>query len=101
MAQARVDDEKRRLASVRVREVSELAVAAGVISGQAVSAASTLEELLRRPHVHYRRGPHPTLPAHIRACAVRRACSCAGGVGCGSFGGAATPAHTCTSAPVL
>ena len=44
--------------------------------------------------------PHPTLSAHIRACAVRRACPCAGGVGCGRFGGAATPAHIRTSAPV-
>ncbi|KAK9826172.1 hypothetical protein WJX81_003236 [Elliptochloris bilobata] len=52
--QDRVSAEKQRLASVRVRETSDVARAAEALSGQAVSAAPTLEELLRRPHVHYR-----------------------------------------------
>ena len=54
--QERISAEKQRLASVRVRETSDVARAAEALSGQAVSAAPTLEELLRRPHVHYRRG---------------------------------------------
>ena len=53
--QERITSEKQRLASVRVRETSNVARAAEALSGQAVSAAPTLEELLRRPHVHYRR----------------------------------------------
>ena len=53
--QERITSEKQRLASVRVRETSDVARAAEALSGQAVSAAATLEELLRRPHVHYRR----------------------------------------------
>lgn len=53
--QERITSEKQRLASVRVRETSDVARAAEALSGQAVSAAPTLEELLRRPHVHYRR----------------------------------------------
>lgn len=52
--QAAVDSEKARLAGVRVREDSGLAAEAAAISGQAVPGAATLEELLRRPHVHFR-----------------------------------------------
>ncbi len=53
-AQAAVQQEKQRLASVRVKEDSPLAAEVASISGQQVPGAATLEELLRRPHVHYR-----------------------------------------------
>lgn len=52
--QAAIKEEKARLSSVRVREDSPLAQEAAVISGQQAAGAATLEELLRRPHVHYR-----------------------------------------------
>ena len=52
--QAAVQQEKQRLASVRVKEDSALAAEVASISGQQVPGAATLEELLRRPHVHYR-----------------------------------------------
>ncbi|CAL8463849.1 g3383 [Coccomyxa elongata] len=52
--QAAIDAEKERLASVRVREDSALAQEAAHISGQQVPGIASLEELLRRPHVHYR-----------------------------------------------
>ena len=51
--QAAIDVEKERLAAVRVREDSSLAQAAAEISGQQVPSIASLEELLRRPHVHY------------------------------------------------
>ncbi len=70
-AQARIAEEKQRLAAVRVREDSDLARAAGAISGQAVPAAATLEELLRRPHVHHRR-----VPACVWRGAGAPACGC-------------------------
>jgi tRNA uridine 5-carboxymethylaminomethyl modification enzyme len=57
--QARIDAEKARLASTRVTETSELAAAVAAASGQALQRAATLEQLLRRPHVH-----HPLLAAH-------------------------------------
>jgi len=69
-AQARIAEEKQRLAAVRVREDSDLARAAGAISGQAVPAAATLEELLRRPHVHHRRGPAVSGAVQTRAFAA-------------------------------
>ena len=53
-AQIAIQQEKTRLATVRVKEDSELAAEVASISGQQVPAAATLEELLRRPHVHYR-----------------------------------------------
>ena len=37
-----------------MKEDSALAAEVASISGQQVPAAATLEELLRRPHVHYR-----------------------------------------------
>ena len=52
--QAAVQQEKQRLASMRVKEDSALAAEVASISGQQVPGAATLEELLRRPHVHYR-----------------------------------------------
>jgi hypothetical protein len=69
-AQPRISEEKQRLAAVRVREDSDLARAAGAISGQAVPAAATLEELLRRPHVHHRRGPAVSGAVRARAFAA-------------------------------
>jgi tRNA uridine 5-carboxymethylaminomethyl modification enzyme len=51
--QAKVEAEKARLSSVRVPETSPLAQAVEAVSGQKVVRSSTLEELLRRPHVHY------------------------------------------------
>lgn len=54
MKQAAINAEKERLASVRVREDSTLAQEAAQISGQQVPSVASLEELLRRPHVHYR-----------------------------------------------
>lgn len=51
--QARVDGERARLASTRVAPGSQLALAAVATSGQALDAHVTLEELLRRPHLHY------------------------------------------------
>ena len=52
--QAAINAEKERLASVRVREDSALAQEAALISGQQAPGIASLEELLRRPHVHYR-----------------------------------------------
>ena len=49
-----IHKEKERLASVRVKEDCALAAEVASISGQQVPGAATLEELLRRPHVHYR-----------------------------------------------
>lgn len=49
-----MEAEKSRLSSTRVRADSPVAQAAGELSGHAVSGSPTLEELLRRPHVHYR-----------------------------------------------
>ena len=45
--------ERQRLASIRVQPDAPVAVAAAATSGQPVSIASSLEEILRRPHVHY------------------------------------------------
>jgi tRNA uridine 5-carboxymethylaminomethyl modification enzyme len=63
--QARIEAEKKRLAATRVAEGSPVALAAAAASGQAVPRACTLEELLRRPHVHY-----PLLARHGAAAAV-------------------------------
>ncbi|GLC35998.1 hypothetical protein PLESTB_000527700 [Pleodorina starrii] len=52
--QARIEAEKSRLAAVRVRGGTPVALAAAEASGHAVPGSLTLEELLRRPHVHYR-----------------------------------------------
>eukprot|EP00878_Enallax_costatus_P025461 GHUV01027239.1.p1 GENE.GHUV01027239.1~~GHUV01027239.1.p1 ORF type:complete len:246 (+),score=74.67 GHUV01027239.1:995-1732(+) len=51
--QARIAAEKARLASSRVPENSELAAAVSAISGQALQRSQTLEEILRRPHIHH------------------------------------------------
>jgi len=67
--QDRINAEKRRLAVTRVSEDSPVALAAAAASGQAVPRACTLEELLRRPHVHY-----PLLARHGAA-----ACSSSSG----------------------
>ena len=52
--QSAVHKERERLVSVRVKEDCALAAEVASISGQQVPGAATLEELLRRPHVHYR-----------------------------------------------
>jgi hypothetical protein len=52
--QARIDAEKLRLATTRVSETSDLAVAAAAVSGQQLLRSITLQELLRRPHIHHR-----------------------------------------------
>jgi tRNA U34 5-carboxymethylaminomethyl modifying enzyme MnmG/GidA len=62
-AQAAIDVEMERLRSVRVRGDSSLAQEAASISGQQVPQAVTLEELLRRPHVHYRSLRHTLVPS--------------------------------------
>lgn len=65
--QARIDAEKARLATTRVSETSPLAVAASAVSGQQLQRSITLQELLRRPHIHHRllvehdHGPSPDL----------------------------------------
>jgi len=50
---ARIAEERKRLAGIRLPETAAAAVEASQLSGQAVLRATTLEELLRRPHVHY------------------------------------------------
>lgn len=57
--QARISAEKARLASSRVPETGELAAAISAVSGQALQRSQTLEEVLRRPHIH-----HPLLVKH-------------------------------------
>lgn len=57
--QARIEAEKARLAATRVAEDSELAAAVAAASGQSLQRSQTLEELLRRPHIH-----HPLLVKH-------------------------------------
>jgi len=51
--QERIAAERQRLAAQRVAEGSEVASAASEASGQRVVRSTTLEELLRRPHIHY------------------------------------------------
>ena len=60
--QSAIQQEKTRLSSVRVKEDSALAAEVASISGQQLPAAATLEELLRRPHVHYRSAAMHLLP---------------------------------------
>lgn len=50
----RMQAERARLGAVRIPESAGAAVEAERVGGQAVGRAVTLEELLRRPHVHYR-----------------------------------------------
>jgi tRNA uridine 5-carboxymethylaminomethyl modification enzyme len=50
---ARVAAERARLASTRCAPGSALAAAAVAATGQALDQSVTLEELLRRPHLHY------------------------------------------------
>jgi hypothetical protein len=51
--QARIEAESARLSSVRVPESAPVCAEAATLSSQPVIRATTLEELLRRPHVHY------------------------------------------------
>jgi hypothetical protein len=53
-SQGRINAEKARLASTRVAETTPLAAAAAAVGGQALQRAITLQELLRRPHIHHR-----------------------------------------------
>jgi len=62
LVQGAVQKEKVRLASVRVKEDSALAAEVASVSGQQVPGAATLEELLRRPHVHYRQAVQRASP---------------------------------------
>lgn len=64
LSQARIQAETRRLAAVRVQPHHPLALDAAACSGQNVPGLASLEELLRRPHVHY-----PLLMQHgLGAC---------------------------------
>ncbi len=51
--QARIAAEKQRLATTRIQPTHPFATEAAQHSGQNVPGPATLEELLRRPHVHY------------------------------------------------
>lgn len=51
--QARLEDEKQRLAAQRVLDDHPLALAAVEATGQRVGRSTTLEEMLRRPHLRY------------------------------------------------
>lgn len=52
--QARIQSELQRLRTTRISETAPLSREAAELSGQNVSSnAPTLEEILRRPHVHY------------------------------------------------
>ena len=53
LPQARIDAEKQRLETTRVAPDSAVALAAAEASGQRVPQHTTLDDLLRRPHVHY------------------------------------------------
>ena len=64
--QTAVQKEKVRLASVRVKEDCALAAEVASVSGQQVPGAATLEELLRRPHVHYRQVTQRASPLLLR-----------------------------------
>lgn len=52
--QARIDAEKVRLAGTRLPETNPLAAAAAAVGGQKVMRSITLQELLKRPHIHYK-----------------------------------------------
>ncbi len=52
--QARITEEAARLAQVRLPEGSAVVQEAARLSEQPVARSTTLEELLRRPHVHYK-----------------------------------------------
>lgn len=51
--QERIQAEKQRLASIRLQPTEPLAQAAAAASGQPVKDVISLEDILRRPHVHY------------------------------------------------
>ena len=51
--QVRIASERARLAATRVRPGDAAALAVEAVYGQPVHAGTSLEELLRRPHVHY------------------------------------------------
>jgi tRNA uridine 5-carboxymethylaminomethyl modification enzyme len=52
--QARIEAEQQRLSVLRVPETSPVAQQAEALGNQKVARSITLEELLRRPHIHYR-----------------------------------------------
>jgi tRNA U34 5-carboxymethylaminomethyl modifying enzyme MnmG/GidA len=51
--QERLSKEKERLANTRVQPSSTVALETALLSKQPVSNVISLEEILRRPHVHY------------------------------------------------
>jgi tRNA uridine 5-carboxymethylaminomethyl modification enzyme len=51
--QQRISDEKTRLATTRITEATELGQAVIQKSGQPITRNITLEEVLKRPHLHY------------------------------------------------
>lgn len=53
LLQERIEAEKQRLASFRVQPDTPVAQAAATVSGQPVTGVISLEDILRRPHVHY------------------------------------------------
>ncbi|KAG1661080.1 hypothetical protein FOA52_004542 [Chlamydomonas sp. UWO 241] len=50
---ARLEVERTRLRATRVLDDHPVALETATVSGQAVQRSSTLEDLLRRPHLHY------------------------------------------------
>ena len=52
--QAQIASEQERLANTRVQPDCALSLQANEISQQRMSTASSLADILRRPHVHYR-----------------------------------------------
>lgn len=52
--QAQIASEQERLANTRVQPDCALSLQANEISHQHMSTASSLADILRRPHVHYR-----------------------------------------------
>jgi hypothetical protein len=59
--QARIDAEKVRLAGTRLPETNPLAAAAAAVGGQKLMRSITLQELLKRPHIHYKCVRHGVL----------------------------------------
>lgn len=51
--QERIEAEKQRLGSIRLPPADPLVQAAAATSGQPVSGVISLEDVLRRPRVHY------------------------------------------------
>ena len=57
----RIANERARLAATRVRPGDAAALAVEAVYGQPVHGGTSLEELLRRPHVHYQYAPQSAL----------------------------------------